>query len=89
MTARPHHVGSAYDKAVVDFMAEKFRSWGYDVEVEKFDILFPTPKLRLLEMTAPAKFTASLTEPPVEGDPFRPKRKKPYQLTIAFPSMET
>ncbi|PHN03412.1 transferrin receptor-like dimerization domain-containing protein [Flavilitoribacter nigricans] len=68
MTARPHHVGSPYDKAVVDYMADKFRSWGYDVEVEKFDVLFPTPKVRLLELTAPEKFTASLTEPPVDGD---------------------
>lgn len=68
MTARPHHVGSPYDKAVVDYIAEKFKSWGYDVEVEKFDVLFPTPKLRLLEMTAPEKFQASLTEPPVQGD---------------------
>lgn len=69
MTARPHHVGSVYDKKVVDFMAGKFREWGYDVKVEKFDILFPTPKIRLLEMTAPTKYTASLTEPPVDGDP--------------------
>lgn len=68
MTARPHHVGSPYDKAVVDFMAEKFRSWGYDVQVEKFDVLFPTPKVRLLEMTVPESFQASLTEPPVPGD---------------------
>lgn len=70
MSARPHHVGSPYDKKVVDFMAEKFRSWGYDVKVEKFDVLFPTPKLRLLEMVAPTTFTASLIEPPVEGDPY-------------------
>lgn len=70
MTARPHHVGSPYDKAVVDFIAENFRSWGYEVEVEKFDVLFPTPKVRLLEMTAPEKFQASLTEPPVDGDPY-------------------
>ena len=70
MSARPHHVGSPYDKKVVDFMAEKFRSWGYDVKVERFNVLFPTPKLRLLEMVSPTTFTASLTEPPVEGDPY-------------------
>jgi len=68
MSARPHHVGSEYNKKVVDFMAQKFKEWGYDVKVEKFDILFPTPKVRLLEMTAPAPYTASLTEPAVEGD---------------------
>ena len=68
MTARPHHVGSKYDKKVVDFIAKKFKDWGYDVKVEKFNVLFPTPKLRLLEMTEPSKFTASLIEPPVTGD---------------------
>lgn len=70
MTARPHHVGSPYDKKVVDFIAAKFKQWGYEVRIEKFDVLFPTPKLRLVEMTAPKKFTASLVEPPVEGDEF-------------------
>ncbi|MCB0630440.1 MAG: transferrin receptor-like dimerization domain-containing protein [Saprospiraceae bacterium] len=68
MSARPHHVGSPYDKKVVDFMAEKFRSWGFDVTIEKFDVLFPTPKLRLLEMIAPDRYKASLQEPPVAGD---------------------
>ncbi len=68
MTAHPHHVGSPYDKKVVDFMAEKFRSWGYEVEVERFDVLFPTPKVRMLELIAPTKYTAMLEEPPVEGD---------------------
>lgn len=68
LSARPHHVGSPYDKKVVDYVADRFKEWGYEVTVEKFDVLFPTPKVRLLEMTAPNKFKASLTEPPVEGD---------------------
>ncbi len=68
MTARPHHVGSPYDKKVVDYMAEKFRSWGYEVQVEQFNVLFPTPKLRKLELLTPTKYTAMLEEPPVEGD---------------------
>nr|WKN34959.1 transferrin receptor-like dimerization domain-containing protein [Tunicatimonas sp. TK19036] len=68
MSARPHHVGSPYDKKVVDFIAEKFEDWGFDVKVESFNVLFPTPKVRLLEMTAPTSFTASLEEPAVEGD---------------------
>ncbi|WP_157472218.1 hypothetical protein [Neolewinella persica] len=65
MPARPHHVGSPYDKKVVDFMAEKFRSWGFDVKVERFDVLFPTPKIRQLELIAPTKYTAVLEELPV------------------------
>jgi N-acetylated-alpha-linked acidic dipeptidase len=75
MTAEPHHVGSPYDKKVVDFVAAKFKEWGYEVRIEKFDVLFPTPKLRLVEMIAPIKFTASLVEPPVEGDEFSKQTK--------------
>ena len=68
MSARPHHVGSEYDKKVVDFIANKFEDWGYEVKVEKFNVLFPTPKVRLLEMTEPTSYIAGLLEPPLEGD---------------------
>lgn len=70
LSAKPHHVGSPYDKEVVDFVATQFKSWGYEVRIEKFNVLFPTPKLRLVEMIAPTAFKASLLEPPVEGDEY-------------------
>lgn len=84
MTARPHHVGSPYDKKVVDFIAAKFKEWGYDVRIEKFNVLFPTPKLRLVEMIAPTKFKASLLEPPVEGDEFSKQTKEALPGYNAF-----
>jgi N-acetylated-alpha-linked acidic dipeptidase len=62
MSARPHHVGSPGGKAVADYIYSKFKSWGYDVQTETFYVLFPTPKTRLLEMTGPIKFKASLME---------------------------
>jgi N-acetylated-alpha-linked acidic dipeptidase len=68
LSARPHHVGSPWDKENAEFMADLFRSWGFDTRIEEFQVLFPTPKLRRLEMLAPAPFTASLAETPVEGD---------------------
>jgi N-acetylated-alpha-linked acidic dipeptidase len=68
MSARPHHLGSAFDKENAEFIAAQFRSWGYEVEIEEFGVLFPTPKLRLLEMISPEKFSALLEEPPVAGD---------------------
>ena len=37
MTARPHHVGSPYDKKVVDFVAAKFKEWGYEVAKNEFN----------------------------------------------------
>lgn len=68
LSAHPHNVGSPYDKQNADFIASLFRSWGYETSIEEFQVLYPTPKLRLLEMTAPSSFTARLEEPPVPGD---------------------
>src|SRR5438270_9701751 len=69
LSARPHHLGSAYDRENAEFIASQFRSFGFETEIESFDVLFPTPKTRLLEMTAPEKFTATLAEPPLPDDP--------------------
>src|SRR5438270_2272265 len=63
LSARPHHLGSAYDKENAEFIAAQFRSWGYQTQIESFDVLFPTPKTRLVEMTAPERFTMKLQEP--------------------------
>ena len=68
MSSRPHHVGSPGDKAVADYIYTKLKSWGYDVQIETFYVLFPTPKERLLEMTGPETFKASLAEPPLKED---------------------
>ena len=68
LSARPHHVGSAYDKDNAEFMLSLYKSWGYDAQIENFDVLFPTPKTRLVEMTAPEKFALKLSEPEVKGD---------------------
>ncbi|MEO8217938.1 MAG: M28 family metallopeptidase [Acidobacteriota bacterium] len=68
LSARPHHLGSDYDRENAEFLASLFKSWGYQTRIEEFTVLFPTPKTRVLEMIAPTRFTASLAEPPVEGD---------------------
>lgn len=68
MTERPHHVGSKFTSEKVKYMVDRFESWGYDVEVEEFTVLFPTPKTRIVELVAPTQFRASLEEPAVEGD---------------------
>jgi N-acetylated-alpha-linked acidic dipeptidase len=69
LSARPHHVGSPYDKHDQEWLASKFKEWGWDVHVESFQILFPTPKERVLEMIEPTRFVAKLHEPPIPEDP--------------------
>ena len=68
LSARPHHLGSAYDKDNAEFIATQFKSWGFDTQIEQFEVLFPTPKTRIVEMIAPEKFTLKLNEPAITGD---------------------
>jgi len=69
LSARPHHVGSAYDKDNAEWMLAKLKEWGWDARIESFTVLFPTPKERVVELVAPTSFRASLEEPAVAGDP--------------------
>ncbi len=69
LSARPHHLGSPYDKDNADWMLAKFKDWGWDATIETYYVLFPTPKERVLELTEPGHFKAKLQEPPVNGDP--------------------
>ena len=69
LSARPHHVGSPYDSANAEWLRDQFRSFGWQAEIENFDVLFPTPKERVVELVAPTTFKAKLQEPTVPGDP--------------------
>ena len=67
LSARPHHVGSPYDKDNAEWMLAQFKEWGWDAQIETFDVLFPTPKERVLELVEPTRFTAPLEEPAVRS----------------------
>jgi len=69
LSARPHHVGSPYDKDNAEWIQAKLKSWGLDARIESFDVLFPTPKERVVELTEPSYFKAKLEEPVVSVDP--------------------
>ncbi len=68
LSAKPHHLGSGYDHENAEFIASLMRGWGFETQIEEFQVLFPTPKTRIVEMTSPERFTAKLVEPPVQGD---------------------
>src|SRR5437016_4474404 len=69
LSSRPHHVGSPYDHDNAEWILAKFKSFGLDAHIETFDVLFPTPKERAVELLEPTRFRAKLQEPPVPGDP--------------------
>ena len=69
LSARPHHLGSPYDKANAEWLRERLASWGWDAKLETFHVLFPTPLERVVELVAPTRFRARLNEPEITGDP--------------------
>ncbi|HEY6291835.1 MAG TPA: PA domain-containing protein, partial [Terriglobia bacterium] len=69
LSARPHNVGSPYDKDNAEWILSKFKEWGWDAHIETFKVLFPTPKERAVELVAPSRFVAKLEEPTVPEDP--------------------
>ena len=68
MSAEPHYLGTAYGRKNAEWMVKQFKSWGYDAKIETYQVLFPYPKVRLLELIAPEKYKAKLTAVPVAGD---------------------
>jgi len=68
-SSEAHHVGSPKGKKNADALAALFRSWNYEVEIAEYQILFPEPLTRELELLYPYQFTASLTEDSLEEDP--------------------
>ena len=69
LSAYPHHVGSPHGRENAEWILARFKQWGLDAHIERFDVLFPTPKERVVELVAPTRFVAKLREPAVKGDP--------------------
>src|SRR5258707_6798640 len=77
-SARTQNVGSPYDKDNAYWLAAKFKEFGFDVQIESYEVLFPTPKERQLELLdcksastadCSVKFSAKLEEPTLAVDP--------------------
>src|SRR5579884_1039984 len=69
LSAHPHHVGSPYDKDNAEWILARFKSWGLDAHIEVYEVLFPTPKTRVVELIEPTHYVAKLREPAVASDP--------------------
>ncbi|UBZ13813.1 M28 family peptidase [Flagellimonas marinaquae] len=84
LAAEPHWVGTEYGEENVKWMEKQFKSWGYKTKIDTYHVLFPYPKVRLLELTAPTTYTASLEAIPVEGDPYTAQGDKLLPSYNAF-----
>jgi len=69
LSAQPHLAGTPGSKQTADWLLAQLREFGLDAHVETFEALLPTPKTRILEMTAPSQFQAKLEEANTAGVP--------------------
>lgn len=67
-SAFPHHMGSARGKAVAENIRQQFKSYGWDAKIETFQVLFSTPKSRVLELVGSSTYKADLKEPALPED---------------------
>lgn len=68
MSSIPHHIGSVGGKFVADEIAKQFKSAGWDTKIVTYQLLFPTPITRVLEMKGATNFKALLKEPALKED---------------------
>jgi N-acetylated-alpha-linked acidic dipeptidase len=68
LSAEPHHVGSAAGRRNAEWMRDQLNRWGLQATIEEYDVLFPTPRERVLELLEPSRFQAQLKEPPINDD---------------------
>lgn len=68
IVSKPIYTGSPHNKETADWMVEQFRSWGFEAELEEYQVLFPTPRIRELQLLSPTTYTAQLREPALDED---------------------
>ena len=68
LSSAPHHVGSAGGKMVASEIVKVFKDAGWDTKIETYQLMFPTPITRVLEMSGATNFKARLKETPLKED---------------------
>jgi len=84
MASAPNHVGSPHDKANAESILAKFRSWGWDAQIETYQVLYPTPITTTVEMVSPEKIVLGGQEPAVPGDDTSGKTAGALPPYVAF-----
>jgi len=67
-SAFPHNVGSAGSRELAEKLEKRFREYGFETRIDVYQVLFPAPVTRILEMTAPVSYKALLSEPALKED---------------------
>jgi N-acetylated-alpha-linked acidic dipeptidase len=68
LSEHPHEAGTERSRAVAELILARFKSFGLDARIERFEALMPRPIERKLDVLGPEPYTAKLKEPVVPGD---------------------
>ncbi len=68
LSLNPHNLGSAGSREVAEKIQQKYRNFGFDTHMDVYQVLFPEPRIRILEMTSPQIYKAVLKEPAIPED---------------------
>ena len=68
LSSVPHHISSVGGKFVAEQIAKTFRENGWDTKIETYQVLFPTPITRIVEMKGVTNYKAQLKEYAVKED---------------------
>ncbi len=72
LTAEPHIAGSPEDRKTADYVARKFREWGFDTEIVEYRVWMNYPVEVSVDAFTPAGVVMhGPTREHVEGDPFQ------------------
>ena len=64
----PHEAGTERSRQVAEMILARFKSFGLDARIERFEALMPRPTERQLELIAPERYVAKLKEPQLPED---------------------
>ncbi len=68
-TSEPHVAGSPRNNELARYVADQWRTEGFEVVIRRYDVYGSNPKFTSLDMVSPVHYRAGLRELPLRGDP--------------------
>ena len=84
LSARPHHVGSPYDKDNAEWLLAKFKEFGLDVSRYEYSVLVPWPGQRHVDIVAPDELKLQVEEEVIDGDRWATMPGMSAAMTLAM-----
>src|SRR5277367_1499814 len=69
LTSEPHMAGTEASHRIAQWLADQYRSFGFDAQIVTYNVWLPEPRELKLELLTPKRRILATPEPPVSGDP--------------------